>query len=101
MGDLKKSVSFVIPCLDEQSSLSEVLAKINKVCETDFKNRPTEVIVSDNGSTDDSIRIAKQYGAKVVHCTEKGYGAALLFGIENAANEAVVFADIFTVDSLA
>jgi glycosyltransferase involved in cell wall biosynthesis len=29
----------------------------------------------------------------VVHCAEKGYGAALLSGIENATGEVVVFAD--------
>ena len=93
MSDLKSSVSFVIPCLNEQDTLPDVLAKINKVCETDFKELQTEVIVSDNGSTDNSIKIAEEREAKVVHCVEKGYGAALLFGIENATCEVVVFAD--------
>jgi len=93
MGNLKSSVSFVIPCLNEQDTLSEVLTKVNKVCEIDFKERQTEVIVSDNGSTDNSIEIAKKHGAKVVHCAERGYGAALLFGINNAVGESVVFAD--------
>ena len=93
MSNLKSSVSFVIPCLNEQSTLPDVLTKINKVCETDFSGIQTEVVVSDNGSTDNSIKIAKEYGAKVVHCTQRGYGAALLFGIENAACDVVVFAD--------
>lgn len=35
----------------------------------------------------------QEHGAKVVHCEEKGYGAALLCGIENATGEIVVFAD--------
>ena len=93
MSNLKSSVSFVIPCLNEEDALPDVLAKINKVCETDFKELQTEVIVSDNGSTDNSIKIAKEHGAKVVHCTQRGYGAALLFGIKNAVCEVVVFAD--------
>jgi len=93
MGNLKSSVSFVIPCLNEQETLPDVMAKVNKVCETDFKEVQTEVIVSDNGSTDNSVKIAAEYGAEVVHCAEKGYGAALLFGIEHATCEVVVFAD--------
>lgn len=48
MNNLKSSVSFVIPCLNEQESLAYVLAKINKVCEYDFKGLQTEVILSDN-----------------------------------------------------
>lgn len=87
------SVSFVIPCLNEQYTLAEVLTKINRVCATDFKGRRTEVIVSDNGSTDNSVKIAKEHGARVVHCDKKGYGAAILFGLQNANCEAVVFAD--------
>lgn len=90
---MKNSISFVIPCLNEQETLPIVLEKINKVCHTDFHDRKTEVIVSDNGSTDNSKQIAQKYGAKVVHCKEKGYGAALQFGIKNAINEVIVFAD--------
>ena len=93
MSDLKKSVSFVVPCLNEQETLPEVLTKIKKVCLTEFKAYQTEIIVCDNGSTDNSVKIAQEHGAKVVHCTERGYGAALLSGIENAAGEVVVFAD--------
>jgi len=93
MSKLKSSVSFVIPCLNEQDALADVLAKINKVRETNFRELQTEVIVSDNGSTDNSIKIAKEHGAKVVHCAQRGCGAALLLAIKNAACETVVFAD--------
>ncbi len=93
MDTLKSSISFVVPCLNEQETLPEVLAKIKRVCETDFKQRRTEVIVSDNNSTDDSVKIAEEYGARIVRCAERGYGAALLCGIKNATCEMVVFAD--------
>jgi glycosyltransferase involved in cell wall biosynthesis len=93
MSNSEKSVSFVIPCLNEHQTLPEVLIKIKKVCLAEFGGRRTEVIVCDNGSTDNSVEIAQEHGAKVVHCAEKGYGAALLCGIENATGEAVVFAD--------
>jgi len=93
MRESDKSVAFVVPCLNEQDTLGLVLTKIKEVCTTDFKDRRTEVIVCDNGSTDDSIKIAQAHGAKVVHCVQRGYGAALLRGIEQASCEIVVFAD--------
>ena len=87
------SVSFVIPCLNEQNTLPCVLEKINRIRQTALQNRRSEVIVSDNGSTDHSVTIALDYGARVVHCDKRGYGAALQFGIQNAANQVIVFAD--------
>jgi glycosyltransferase involved in cell wall biosynthesis len=93
MSGLKKPVSFVIPCRNEQETLGRVLTKINKLCDDDFRDRQTEVIVCDNGSTDRSAEIAREHGTKVVHCERKGYGAALLCGIEEAGYEVVVFAD--------
>ena len=87
------SVSFVIPCLNEQNTLAEILSKINKVCMSHLKDRQTEIIVSDNGSTDKSVSIAEEHGARVVNCSERGYGAALLSGIHAARYDAVIFAD--------
>ncbi|HQH27656.1 MAG TPA: glycosyltransferase, partial [Oligoflexia bacterium] len=52
-----------------------------------------EVLVADNGSTDGSISIAQQQGARVVDVPERGYGAALHHGICSASFDYVVFAD--------
>jgi glycosyltransferase involved in cell wall biosynthesis len=89
----KHSVSFVVPCLNEEKVLHYVLEKINTVKQTILTDRAVEVIVADNGSTDRSVEIAESFGARVVHCTERGYGAALQGGIRSAANDVVVFAD--------
>lgn len=89
----QNSVSFVIPCLNEEKTLPNVLAKINQVRQTAFSDRDTEVIVSDNGSTDESVGIALKHGAKVIHCKERGYGAALNSGIRAATNDVIIFAD--------
>ena len=59
------SLSIVIPCLNEGESLKFCLKKINKVFRT-YKFSFKEIIVVDNGSTDESIKIAKKYNAKVV-----------------------------------
>lgn len=89
----KRSVSFVIPCLNEERSLQMVLNKIITLQNSIFRERDTEIVVSDNGSTDRSVQIALELGARVVNCEERGYGAALQFGILNASKEIIVFAD--------
>jgi len=51
------------------------------------------VIVADNGSTDGSQEIAVKAGARVVHVPQKGYGSALMGGIEAAQYEFIIMGD--------
>ncbi|PWU22448.1 MAG: dolichol-P-glucose synthetase [Bdellovibrio sp.] len=84
-------ISIVIPCLNEKETIERAvqlsLEGIHR------SNRPGEVIVADNGSTDGSVELATKAGAKVISVPRKGYGAALDGGIRAANFEAVVFAD--------
>lgn len=50
-------------------------------------------MISDNGSTDGSIKIAETHGARVVHASVKGYGSALRVGIEEARGTFIVLGD--------
>jgi glycosyltransferase involved in cell wall biosynthesis len=52
-----------------------------------------EVLVADNGSTDGSQGMAEQLGARVVSIERRGYGAALIGGIEAAAGRFVIMGD--------
>jgi len=90
---MSSSVSFVIPCLNEEYTLPFVLEKISAVKSEALSQRVVEIIVADNGSDDRSIQIAEKFGARIVHCSTKGYGAALKGGIEQALGEIIIFAD--------
>ena len=87
------SISFVLPCLNEEATLPYVLPKIVQVCREDLSGYPTEIILSDNGSTDRSREIAQSFGVRVEDCPVKGYGAALKYGISKATHQVIVFAD--------
>lgn len=84
-------VSVVIPCLNEARSLAFCIDKALGAFEK--HGIAGEVVVSDNGSTDGSIELATQHGARVVHATRKGYGHALRKGIEEARGEFIVMGD--------
>src|SRR5215211_4390589 len=90
-GDAPIELSVVLPCLDEAETLAVC---IRKACRSmSALGIAGEVIVADNGSTDGSQEIARAEGARVVDIAVKGYGAALMGGIEAARGEYVVMAD--------
>ena len=52
-----------------------------------------EVIVADNGSSDDSPTIASLMGALVINVKAKGYGNALMAGISAARDKYIIMGD--------
>ena len=84
-------VSVVIPCLNEADTLAICIRKANAAMER--HGIAGEVIVADNGSTDASIEIARNEGARVVRVTTRGYGAALMGGIDAAGGRFIVMGD--------
>lgn len=80
-------ISVIIPVLNEAKSIGLVIDAIPK-------NRVNEIVVVDNGSTDDSVAIARAKGAKVVHEPRSGYGRACLTGLKALDHpEVIVFLD--------
>src|SRR5947207_12321649 len=84
-------VSVVIPCLNEARSIGACVDQALSAFEAEGIRG--EVVVSDNGSSDESIRIAEARGARVVHTEVKGYGSALRNGIENAQGNFIILGD--------
>jgi glycosyltransferase involved in cell wall biosynthesis len=85
------SVSIVIPCLNEASSIERCVARAREAL--DSQGWRGEVIVTDNGSEDGSAELAKRAGAVVVHEPRRGYGSAYLAGFAAATGEYIVMAD--------
>jgi len=77
-------VSVVIPTKNEEKNLPTVLKELPKYIE--------EIIVVDGNSTDDTVKIAKRYGAKVI--TENvGKGFALRKGMKAACGDIIITMD--------
>ncbi len=72
-----------MPCLNEAETLETCIVKAQRFLKQNSIDG--EIIIADNGSTDNSITIAKSQNVIVVNIKEKGYGSALKAGI-NAAN---------------
>jgi glycosyltransferase involved in cell wall biosynthesis len=84
-------LSIVMPCLNEAETLEKCVRKAQRFLEeNDIQG---EVIVADNGSSDGSPEIAHRLGARVVPITPKGYGNALMGGIQAARGEYVIIGD--------
>jgi glycosyltransferase involved in cell wall biosynthesis len=85
------TVSVVIPCLNEEAGVADVV----KDAWAGIANsgRHGEVIVIDNCSTDRSVEMAEEAGARVVQEPRRGYGSAYLRGLAEARGEYVVMAD--------
>jgi len=80
----ERSVTVVLPCLNEAESLPGVLAGIPPAY---------RVLVVDNNSTDDTERVARSRGATVVTEARPGYGSAVHAGVVAATTDIVAVLD--------
>lgn len=84
-------VSVVMPCLNEEEAIGPCIRKIQRTfAEAAIEG---EIVVCDNGSTDASVAIAQELGARVVHQPVRGYGNAYLKGFESARGRYLVMGD--------
>jgi glycosyltransferase involved in cell wall biosynthesis len=84
-------LTIVMPCLNEAETLADCIDLIGRTVRE--HKIEAEIVVADNGSTDGSIEIAEGRGARVIRISEKGYGNALMGGIEAARGTYVIMGD--------
>lgn len=83
-------ISVIVAAYNEQAFIETTVVSI---IESGF---PCEVIVVDDGSTDQTPEILRKFGEKikiVSHPTNKGKGTAMASGLKEAAGEIVIFCD--------
>ena len=89
------NLSVIVPCLNAADTISVQL----KALAGQHWSEPWEVIVSDNGSTDNTLEIVKQYAkqSSLFHVVDashhRGRGVARNVGARHASGEALAFCD--------
>ncbi|MFM1786397.1 MAG: hypothetical protein RL228_347 [Actinomycetota bacterium] len=95
---MKKKISIVIPCFNEEAALPETIEAFKRFI-ADRENYEFEVLFIDDGSTDKTlsmIQIAKDENSsfRVVSFTRNfGHQAAVLAGLKNCSGDAAVIID--------
>lgn len=94
---LLPSISLVIPAFNETAVIRQAIAEAEAALAAGFAN--FEIIVVDDGSSDDTAAIVEQqlsaapHAWLIRHSTNRGYGAALRTGFEAARHDLVAFTD--------
>ena len=84
-------LTILMPCLNEAETLATCIGKARSFL--DRTGISGEIVIADNGSTDNSRQIAEDLGARVVPVSQRGYGAALGGGIHAARGRFVIMGD--------
>ena len=91
MGPMEENVyrgqtlTVVVPCYNEEDGVAITLRDMPEIVD--------EVLVVDNNSADHTAEVAESMGARVVHESKQGYGAAYKCGFRNASNDIIVTMD--------
>lgn len=87
-------LTVVIPTLNEEKDLYKTLSSVRDLAD--------EILVIDSGSTDKTVEIAKNYGAKVIHHLFTSFSDTRNFGDEEAKGDWILSleADVFVSPEL-
>jgi glycosyltransferase involved in cell wall biosynthesis len=91
LGATTPELSIVMPCLNEADTIAIVIEKAQRAINENEIN--AEIVIADNGSTDGSQEIARKLGVRVIAIEPRGYGAALMGGINAARGTYVMMGD--------
>lgn len=88
---MELELTILMPCLNEARTLSACIQKAKQFLANE--KIQGEILVADNGSTDQSQRIACELGARVIRVATRGYGAALKTGMREARGKFIIMGD--------
>jgi glycosyltransferase involved in cell wall biosynthesis len=80
------NITLIIPALNEAACIAPLLAELPV-------GLVQELLVVDNGSTDDTAGVAQRAGARVVAEPRRGYGYACAAGVAAASGDLLAFMD--------
>ena len=81
-------LTILMPCLNEAETVATCIQKAQEFL--DRQDGHGEVLIADNGSTDNSQEIARRQGARVIDVEQQGYGSALLGGMKAAKGQYII-----------
>jgi len=84
-------LTILMPCLNEAATVGTCIKQAKQFMER--AKISGEILIADNGSTDDSVKIAKGLGARVIGVRKKGYGCTLRAGIQAAKGQYIIMGD--------
>jgi len=85
---MKRTISVIIPAYEEQAYLGPCLESLKNRYFDDF-----ELIVVDNNSSDETVRIARDYTDIVLSCPNQGISSARNFGAAHTTGDILCFID--------
>lgn len=85
-GVSRPRIAAVIPALNEAPAIGQTVGGLRTLAGSSLDR----IIVVDNGSTDDTARLAREAGAEVVRAARRGYGRACLAGVLAADDAEII-----------
>ena len=97
MSDLRAgpqpTVSAIVPARNEAPCIAAVVRGLLALCTPQGLPLLAEVVVADNGSSDDTARVARDAGARVIHVAQAGYGRACWEAVDASRGSVLLFVD--------
>lgn len=86
-------ISIIIPTLNEAENIGQLISHLLENANEDL----SELLVVDGGSNDGTCRIAKEAGAEVIICSNKGRSCQMNEGAKNSTGEILYFIHADTI----